>query len=259
MRFIPLLAALALAACAPTSPARGTTAGRTLVGAACEAPAEAPRPQLEVEALEGRPASWESLRGTPTLIDVWATWCSACRGTLRAVDEVTRSVPRDKLRVIALSVDRDRDDAQEWLADPLNVAIPQWERDPQGIYLGGNQMAMSPRGMAKFGELYRLGGAIDGKRLLPEEWVELSWKPQTTSPWSGEQYGYGWFISDVGGHELYYAWGYGGQMIYVVPDLELTVVMTSTTDVERGGQHIAALRSLLAEGIVPAAKTGGSF
>lgn len=149
--------------------------------------------------------------------------------------------------------------AQEWLADPLNVAIPQWERDPQGIYLGGNQMAMSPRGMAKFGELYRLGGAIDGKRLLPEEWVELSWKPQTTSPWSGEQYGYGWFISDVGGHELYYAWGYGGQMIYVVPDLELTVVMTSTTDVERGGQHIAALRSLLAEGIVPAAKTGGRF
>ena len=52
--------------------------------------------------------------------------------------------------------------AQEWLANPLNVAIPQWERDPQGIYLGGNQMAMSPRGMAKFGELYRLGGRSMG-------------------------------------------------------------------------------------------------
>lgn len=146
--------------------------------------------------------------------------------------------------------------AQEWLARPLGIAIPQWERDPQGIYLGGNQMAMSPRAMARFGELYRLGGTIDGQRVLPEEWVEQSWQPRTISPWSGEQYGYGWFISETGGHALYYAWGYGGQMIYIVPDLQLTVVMTSGTDVERGGGHVDALRSLLAEGIVPAAEAG---
>lgn len=122
---------LSLAACAPTSPARGTAPGRTLVGAACEAPADAPRPQLEVEALDGHPASWQSLRGTTTLIDVWATWCSACRGTLRAVDEVARSVPRDKLRVIALSVDRDRDDAREWLADSLpDRQLDAWQAAP---------------------------------------------------------------------------------------------------------------------------------
>lgn len=146
--------------------------------------------------------------------------------------------------------------AQEWLARPLGIAIPQWERDPQGIYLGGNQMAMSPRAMARFGELYRRGGTIDGQRVLPQEWIELSWRPQTTSPWSGEKYGYGWFISEVGGYPLYYAWGYGGQMIYVVPDLELTVVMTSATDVERGAGHVNALRHLLAHGIMPAAEAG---
>ena len=78
-----------------------------------------------------------------------------------------------------------------------------------------------------------------------------------TSPWSGEQYGYGWFISKVGGHALYYAWGYGGQMIYIVPDLALTVVMTSNTEVERGEGRVDALRRLLAEGIVPAAQLGG--
>ena len=146
--------------------------------------------------------------------------------------------------------------AQDWLADPLDIAIPQWERDPQGIYLGGNQMAMSPRAMARFGELYRLGGEIDGQRVLPEEWIERSWQPQTTSPWSGEEYGYGWFISEVDGHPLYYAWGYGGQMIYILPDLSMTVVMTSGTDVARGTDHVAALRSLLADGIVPAAEAG---
>ena len=147
--------------------------------------------------------------------------------------------------------------AQEWLARPLDIAIPQWERDPQGIYLGGNQMAMSPRALARFGELYRLGGTIDGQRVLPEEWVERSWQPQTTSPWSGEQYGYGCFISEVEGHALYYAWGYGGQMIYIGPDMVLTVVMTSNTEVERGEGHVDALRRLLAEGIVPAAELGG--
>ena len=146
--------------------------------------------------------------------------------------------------------------AQEWLARPLNIAIPQWERDPQGISLGGNQMAMSPRAMARFGELYRLGGTIDGQRVLPKEWIDQSWQPKTTSPWSGEQYGYGWFISQVAGYPLYYAWGYGGQMIYIIPDLALTVVMTSETNVERGTGHVDALRTLLADGIVPAAVSG---
>lgn len=147
--------------------------------------------------------------------------------------------------------------AQDWLAQPLGIQIPQWVRDPQGIYLGGNQMAMSPRGMARFGELYRLGGVIEGERILPESWIERSWTPATTSRWSGEEYGYGWFIAEAEGHPVYYAWGYGGQMIYIVPDLALTVVMTSGTDVTRGSNHIGSLWALLADGIVPAARAGG--
>ncbi|MBU0669493.1 MAG: serine hydrolase, partial [Alphaproteobacteria bacterium] len=44
-----------------------------------------------------------------------------------------------------------RDLAQEWLGEPLGIAIPPWTQDPQGIYLGGNNMAMSPRALARFG------------------------------------------------------------------------------------------------------------
>ncbi|WP_233998205.1 serine hydrolase [Erythrobacter sp. QSSC1-22B] len=43
--------------------------------------------------------------------------------------------------------------AQDWLAEPLDISIPQWPRDGQGVYFGGNDMLMSPRAMARFGEL----------------------------------------------------------------------------------------------------------
>ena len=112
--------------------------------------------------------------------------------------------------------------------------------------------------MAAFGELYRLGGVVDGQRVLSEDWIEQSWTPRTVSPWSGEQYGYGWFISEAGGYPVRYAWGYGGQMIYVLPDLGLTVVMTSNANAERGSTHISELHELLEEGIVPAAVEGDS-
>jgi hypothetical protein len=45
-------------------------------------------------------------------------------------------------------------------------------------------------------------------------------------------------------------------MLYIVPDLALTVVMTSDPSAARDGGHIDALHRLLADGIVPAAQAG---
>jgi len=146
--------------------------------------------------------------------------------------------------------------AQAWLATPLGIAIPAWPRDAQGVFFGGNDMRMSPRALARFGELYRRGGVLDGKRVLPAAWIEASWTPRAISPWSGGQYGYGWFIGEARGHPVRFAWGYGGQMVYVLPDLRLTVVMTSVATAARDGDHIDALHRLLADGIVPAAEAG---
>jgi CubicO group peptidase (beta-lactamase class C family) len=39
--------------------------------------------------------------------------------------------------------------ARDWLAEPLRIDIPPWTRDPQGIYLGGNNMALSPRALLR--------------------------------------------------------------------------------------------------------------
>ncbi|MFD1952088.1 serine hydrolase domain-containing protein [Sphingomonas arantia] len=149
--------------------------------------------------------------------------------------------------------------AQDWLAAPLGIGIPPWPRDAQGIYFGGNDMLMSPRSLAAFGELYRNDGVARGRRILPAGWVAQSWRPRTTSPWSGNPYGYGWFSTTARGHPVHFAWGYGGQMVYVVPDLALTVVMTSDPSPHpRAESHVPALNALLADGIIPAAETGAS-
>lgn len=121
-----------------------------------------------------------------------------------------------------------RELAREWLGPLPGFAIGGWERDPQGIFIGGNQMAMSARSLLAFGELYRSDGRTpDGKQLLSPEWIAASWQQRTTSQFNGDGYGYGWFLRNIGGQDVKYAWGYGGQMLYIVPALGLTVVMTS--------------------------------
>lgn len=118
--------------------------------------------------------------------------------------------------------------ARDWLKPVDGFRIGAWERDPQGIYLGGNQMAMSARSLLAFGELYRNGGRTkDGRQIVPEAWIGESWTSRTNSRFSGDGYGYSWFIREIGGHRVNFAWGFGGQMLYIVPDLGLTVVMTS--------------------------------
>ncbi|PNF79439.1 6-aminohexanoate hydrolase [Stutzerimonas stutzeri] len=140
--------------------------------------------------------------------------------------------------------------ARQWLAPLEGFAISAWTRDPQGIYLGGNEMAMTPRSLLAFGELYRRGGlSASGERLLSADWIEASWTPRTRSRYTGHGYGYGWFITELGGEPVRYGWGYGGQMVYVVPGLEMTVVMTSHTQQPSSGAqgHRDALHRLLGE------------
>ena len=143
--------------------------------------------------------------------------------------------------------------AREWLAKPLGIVIPAWTRDPQGVYFGGNEMALSPRALFRFGEMFRNGGVVDGKRVLPESWVRASWTPKTHDR-HDDGYGYGWFISEAHGHPIYYAWGFGGQMLYVVPSLALTIAITSDSSAPYiETDYHCALQTLVADGFIPAA------
>lgn len=148
------------------------------------------------------------------------------------------------------------DYARSKLAEPLGIALPRWRTDPQGIYFGGNEMLLSPRAMVRIGELYRNGGRHGDRQIVPSWWVRESLTRWTPARRPGDGYGYSWFLSEVRGYPMFYAWGYGGQFIFVVPDLELTVVSTADTNVARGGSHLREVRRILADMIVPAALLG---
>jgi CubicO group peptidase (beta-lactamase class C family) len=146
--------------------------------------------------------------------------------------------------------------ARAKLAEPLGISLPRWPADPQGVFFGGNEMRMTPRAMVRFGELFRNGGRYNGQQVVPEEWVHASLAVRSEARRTSEGYGYGWFLSSVRGYPMFYAWGYGGQFIFVVPDLELTVVTTSDPDAQREREHLQGVRRLLSDLIVPAAIAG---
>ena len=121
--------------------------------------------------------------------------------------------------------------AQETLARPLGFSLAQWPRDPQGIYFGGNDMLLTPRQMVAFGELFLERGTVSGRQIVSAAWIDQSFVPRTRSRISGQLYGYGWWIREMAGVRVYVAWGFGGQYIVVVPDLELVVASTSASTV----------------------------
>ena len=136
---------------------------------------------------------------------------------------------------------------------PLGIRLRAWTTDPQGVFFGGNEMRMTPREMLAFGRLYLDGGrAPDGTQLLPRAWIDSSWVPRTTSGWSGNAYGYGWWIREAHGHPVYFAWGYGGQFIFVVPSASMVVVATSDpTPERRDGAHLDGVHDLVDELLAP--------
>ena len=145
--------------------------------------------------------------------------------------------------------------AQRRLGAPLGITIPRWTRDPQGIYFGGNDMYLTPRAMLAFGQLYLDRGRANGRQVVPAAWVDSSFVVRTYSPWNGHGYGYGWWHRRSGTHDVHFAWGYGGQYIFVVPSLGLVVVTTSDAEVaSRGGEHLEGIHEMVDRWIVPAAE-----
>ena len=90
---------------------------------------------------------------------------------------------------------------------------PSVEIERLGTHGEGELVALTPRQMLAFGEMYLAGGRWKGVQVVPQEWVRASFEPRGRSHRSGQLYGYGWWIREIAGRRTYFAWGYGGQSI----------------------------------------------
>jgi CubicO group peptidase (beta-lactamase class C family) len=147
--------------------------------------------------------------------------------------------------------------AQQYLTSPLGFSMSYWSQDPQGIYFGGNNLEMTARQMLAFGELYLNNGQAAGNQIIPRQWIESSYLPHAESPrGQGRYYGYGWWLRDLAGLQVPVAWGYGGQLIFVIKELDLVVVATSDSRPSAGRRdHLRQLYNLVEQLIVESLKS----
>jgi CubicO group peptidase (beta-lactamase class C family) len=143
------------------------------------------------------------------------------------------------------------DFAHEVLFSPLGITDASWDASPEGINLGYSNLFLQPEDMAKFGYLYLHGGEWDGEQVVPAGWVETSTREHIRPGTLQDGYGYQWWIDDDG---YYMAIGYNGQFIFVLPELDMVVVIVS--DRYRGDYEAPEI--LLAEYILPATTPDGS-
>jgi len=135
--------------------------------------------------------------------------------------------------------------ADEVLFKPLGIRRVTWRSDPQGIAFGAGGIWLTPRELARFGQLYLQGGRWDGRQIVPADWVEASIAPHVAAHGAASHYGYQWWVRGSG---TFAAHGYRGQRIFVVPDLGMVVVFTA--DLASSGPS-----AILSSTILPAARS----
>ena len=63
-------------------------------------------PPMRLAALDGRTVDFAALRGKVVLVNLWATWCPACRAELPQLDRLQMEMADDGVQVVAVAVDR---------------------------------------------------------------------------------------------------------------------------------------------------------
>lgn len=86
---------------------------------------------------------------------------------------------------------------------------------------------MTAPDMAALGELMLNDGRWGHTQVVSAEWVTESTRAQVRANEVTDRYGYQWWVTESDGHPAFAAVGVGGQLIEVVPALDLVVVVSS--------------------------------
>jgi len=109
------------------------------------------------------------------------------------------------------------------------------------------KIQMSARDLARVGLLYLRHGRWGAKQLVPQSWVRESTRPHSEVG-AGRTYGLLWWVTEADAEDdpmavhvpMFYASGWGGQYLIVLPDIDLVIVHRSATALRagRGVSHV---------------------
>ncbi len=147
----------------------------------------------------------------------------------------------------------------KYLFEPLDIYPYYWDYYKNGMVDAAGSLKIKPRDMAKIGVTFLNKGVWNGKQIISGQWVEKSatsypgnnWMNNWGDHWGMKGYGYMWwnhtFVEAGKRIKMFYAAGWGGQYIMVIPELNSVVVFT-------GGNYLTYRPSfeILKKYIIPA-------
>jgi CubicO group peptidase (beta-lactamase class C family) len=228
-------------------------------GLACDDNDDAsPGNEMTMQSQKGQPDWWKYTLDLPQAHEPGEryAYCSANSNLVGAVLKAATGTPLPEL-------------FERWVARPLEFGRYYWNLMPTGDgYLGGGAF-LRPRDLLKVGQAYLDGGAWRGQRIVDAAWVDRSTKPYVhVSPATTglekdrfpEFYGEGddawaWHLNQLRSSERTYreyeATGNGGQLLMVIPELDLVVVFTAG-NYGQGGIWSRFRDTIVAQEIIPA-------
>ncbi len=116
--------------------------------------------------------------------------------------------------------------AHRYLFAPLGIEVEFWGVDPGGYFTGGHSVSMTARELARFVQLFLDEGRWQDEQLVPGWWVVASTSPQVEIGNNYAGYGYFWWLNRIASYDMFSALGAGGQILHIIPALELVMVTT---------------------------------
>lgn len=118
-----------------------------------------------------------------------------------------------------------------YLFEPLDIEDLEWIMDLHGRPMAFTGLRLCPQDMIKLGRLVLNHGQWQGRQVVPADWIAASLQTRMSTGFNELQYGYHWWAGSLTWHQKEITWagafGNGGQRIYILPELDMTVVITA--------------------------------
>ena len=130
------------------------------------------------------------------------------------------------------------------LFHPIGMMSAEPTMDDAGVFIGSSFVHATAQDFARFGYLYLRGGQWDGQQILSTNWTGTAQVPHSVEVESGNFYSWQWWVT-ADHYGTYWASGYDGQQISIVPALDAVIVRLGRTPADRNVELRAWRRRLL--------------